>query len=68
MKNLEKYLSKLKIQQIRLGVAFNTVDEAGLRYWDESGEHVTIDEVPPGLEEGIFFFIYKNGKVTIIKS
>ncbi|MDC0254417.1 hypothetical protein OAK75_05920 [Bacteriovoracales bacterium] len=68
MKNLEKYLSKLKVNQIRLGVACNTSEEIGLRYWDESGEHVSIDEIPPGFEEGIFFFIYKNGKVTLIKN
>ena len=66
MKNLEKYLSELGVRQIRLGVASNTSDSVGLRYWDERGEHVTIDEVPPGLDEGIFFFIYRNGKITII--
>ena len=51
-----------------LGVVLNTTDYVGLRFWNENGEHVSIDGVPPGLEEGVFFFSYRDGRLTIIDS
>ncbi|MDC0254421.1 hypothetical protein OAK75_05940 [Bacteriovoracales bacterium] len=68
MKYITNYLDRLGVRQVMLGVLLNTNDCVGVRFWNESGDHISIDEVPIGLEEGVFFFSYRDGRLTIIDS
>ena len=67
MKILDEYFKSKGITGVKFGVVYNIELTYEIKYWNEDGSVTTIEEVPSGLEKGIFCFKTVNGHPTLIK-